>query len=171
MDVLLAGNEPSLWKGRLPALNVQRCYLWKSFRAKSNTIPGRAESVRLPPGILFAFIPESCSESTRNAVRLHPGMVFALARYPHTCTTNGAPLVNCTVSVCVLLMVASISENDRSWIAPRRSTKCDGRPILALLHLFLTTLGPMPRPTGRFWTTIPQRRRNLGRCILRKAAG
>src|SRR3954447_13494803 len=43
----------------------------------------RPKSVRLPPGILFAFILESCSESTRNAVRLHPGNPFALARNPH----------------------------------------------------------------------------------------
>src|SRR3954454_9861314 len=42
----------------------------------------RPKSVRLPPGILFAFILESCSESTRNAVRLHPGNPFALARNP-----------------------------------------------------------------------------------------
>src|SRR5436190_23653841 len=41
------------------------------------------KSVRLPPGILFAFIPESCSTSTRNAVRLHRGNLFALARNPH----------------------------------------------------------------------------------------
>jgi hypothetical protein len=53
-------------------------------------IPGHAEqhsgirrkSVRLPPGILFAFIPESCSESARNAVRLHPGTLFDFARNP-----------------------------------------------------------------------------------------
>src|ERR1051326_6569856 len=69
MDVLLAGNEPSLWKGRLPALNVQRHYLWKSFRTKSNTIPGSAEKcsasarnpVRNQPGTLFDFNPAACS--------------------------------------------------------------------------------------------------------------
>src|SRR6185369_16727623 len=80
MDVLLAGNEPSLWKGPLPALNVQRHYLWKSFRTKSNTIPGLAEKcsasarnpVRLHPGIVFDINPERCSASPRNPVRLGP---------------------------------------------------------------------------------------------------
>src|SRR5689334_9503304 len=80
MDVLLAGNEPSLWKGRLPALNVQRHYLWKSFRAKSNTIPGSTEKcsawarnpVRLQPGIAFGINPERCSASPRKPVRLDP---------------------------------------------------------------------------------------------------
>jgi hypothetical protein len=31
---------------------------------------------------VFAFIPESCSRSPRNAVRNHPGMAFILARIP-----------------------------------------------------------------------------------------
>src|SRR6185369_16727624 len=51
---------------------------------------GWPKSVRLPPGILFAFIPESCSTSTRNAVRLHPGILFALARNPHTSIEHSA---------------------------------------------------------------------------------
>ena len=80
MDVLLAGNEPSLWKGPLPALNVQRHYLWKSFRAESNTIPGSTEKcsasarnpVRLHPGIVFGINPECCSPSPRKPVRLGP---------------------------------------------------------------------------------------------------
>jgi hypothetical protein len=70
-------------EGSLTGVDVQRRYLWKSFRAKSNTIPGMPKSVRLPPGILFAFIPERCSESARKAVRLHPGTPFAFARNPH----------------------------------------------------------------------------------------
>jgi hypothetical protein len=32
---------------------------------------------------VFAFIPESCSESSRNAVRNHPGIAFILPRIPH----------------------------------------------------------------------------------------
>jgi len=31
----------------------------------------------------FAIIPERCSESSRNRVRLHPGMAFAIDRIPH----------------------------------------------------------------------------------------
>jgi hypothetical protein len=36
-----------------------------------------------PPESLFAFNPESCSQSARNAVRDHPGIPFAFARNPH----------------------------------------------------------------------------------------
>jgi hypothetical protein len=32
---------------------------------------------------VFAFIPESCSGSSRTAVRLHPGFMFILSRNPH----------------------------------------------------------------------------------------
>jgi hypothetical protein len=35
------------------------------------------------PESVFAFIPEPRSESSRNAVRLHPGVAFAFARNPH----------------------------------------------------------------------------------------
>jgi hypothetical protein len=45
----------------LTALNVQRHYLWKLFRAKANRIPGSAEK---------------CSASARNPVRLQSGIVF-----------------------------------------------------------------------------------------------
>ena len=36
------------------------------------------------PEPVFTFIPESCSGSTRNAVRNHPGIAFILPRNPHT---------------------------------------------------------------------------------------
>ncbi len=36
------------------------------------------------PEPVFTFIPESCSGSSRNAVRNHPGIAFTLARIPHT---------------------------------------------------------------------------------------
>src|SRR5436190_9920492 len=72
--------SPPFWKGPLPALNVQRHYLWKSFRTKSNTIPELAEKcsasarnpVRLHPGIVFDINPERCSASPRKPVRLGP---------------------------------------------------------------------------------------------------
>jgi hypothetical protein len=34
----------------------------------------------------FTFIPESCSGSSRNTVRNHPGIVFTLPRIPHAFT-------------------------------------------------------------------------------------
>jgi hypothetical protein len=36
------------------------------------------------PESVFAFIPEPRSESSRNAVRFHPGIAFAFARNPHS---------------------------------------------------------------------------------------
>src|ERR1700730_1036016 len=80
MDILLAGNGPSLLEGSLTGADVQRRYLWKSFRGKSNIIPGQAEKcsasarnpVRLHPGIVFGISPERCSASSRNPVRLRP---------------------------------------------------------------------------------------------------
>src|SRR5450759_3827604 len=53
------------WKGPLPGVDVQRRYLWKTFRGKPNSIPGSARK---------------CSASARNPVRLHPGMLFGLPR-------------------------------------------------------------------------------------------
>jgi hypothetical protein len=32
---------------------------------------------------VFTFIPESCSRSSRNTVRNHPGIAFILPRIPH----------------------------------------------------------------------------------------
>ena len=40
MDILLAGNEPSLGKGRLPALMSSAATCGKSFRGKPYRIPG-----------------------------------------------------------------------------------------------------------------------------------
>jgi hypothetical protein len=35
------------------------------------------------PEPVFTFLPESCSRSTRNTVRHHPGIAFILPRIPH----------------------------------------------------------------------------------------
>jgi hypothetical protein len=35
------------------------------------------------PEPVFTFIPESCSRSSRNTVRNHPGIPFTLPRIPH----------------------------------------------------------------------------------------
>jgi len=82
MDFLLAGNGFSLTgKGLLPGVDVQRRYLWKAFRAEAEQRSGIGQKVfGFSPEFVFAFNPERCSESARNPVRLHPGMVFALPR-------------------------------------------------------------------------------------------
>jgi hypothetical protein len=56
-------------------------YLWKTFRAQAEQHSGVSQKVfGFSPESVFAFIPECCSESARNPVRLHPGMLFALPR-------------------------------------------------------------------------------------------
>jgi hypothetical protein len=44
---------------------------------------GAAESVQLQPGTVFNIIPEWCSESARNTVQLHRGILFSFGRIPH----------------------------------------------------------------------------------------
>ena len=74
--------------GRLPAIVLSSAAgLWKLFRAQAERGSGIglklfgfiAESV-------FTFIPESCSGSSRNSVRNHPGIAFTFPRIPHTQT-------------------------------------------------------------------------------------
>src|ERR1039457_2869639 len=59
-------------------------YLWKTFRAQAEQHSGVSQKVfGFSPESVFAFLPECCSESARNPVRLHPGMLFALPRNTH----------------------------------------------------------------------------------------
>jgi thiol-disulfide isomerase/thioredoxin len=68
MDILLAGNAPSLWRVAYRR-DVQRHYLWKSFRDQAEHYSGAGRKV-------FGFRPESCSPSARNRVRDQPGTLF-----------------------------------------------------------------------------------------------
>jgi hypothetical protein len=56
--------------------------LWETFRGCRTRFRGRAKSVRHRAGTAFTIIPEWRSESTRNRVRLHPGIAFGIARIP-----------------------------------------------------------------------------------------
>jgi hypothetical protein len=38
----------------------------------------------IAPESAFTISPELCSESTRNCVRLYPGIAFGIARIPHS---------------------------------------------------------------------------------------
>jgi hypothetical protein len=90
VDFLLAGKRFSLQgQGHLPGVEAQRLYLWKTFRCNPNSVPGLAEKLfGFSPEFVFGFTPEWCSESSRNAgrlqpgigVRLQPGIVFGLRR-------------------------------------------------------------------------------------------
>jgi hypothetical protein len=54
-------------------------YLWKTFRAQAEQHSGVSQKgFGFSPESVFAFIPECCSESARNPVRLPSGMLFAL---------------------------------------------------------------------------------------------
>jgi hypothetical protein len=65
--------------------------LWNLFRDQAERGSGIglklfgfiAESV-------FTIIPESCSDSSWNSVRNHPGIAFALDRIPHLAGDSGA---------------------------------------------------------------------------------
>jgi hypothetical protein len=59
-------------------------YRWKTFRAQAEQDSGVSQKVfGFSPESVFALRPECCSESARNPVRLHPGMLFALPRNTH----------------------------------------------------------------------------------------
>ena len=81
MDSLLAGTLILPWKGHCAGYVVQRrCaggnhsgLSGKPFRDQAKTVRLPAGiTVRLQPGILFVFTPESFSRSPRNPVRLAP---------------------------------------------------------------------------------------------------
>src|ERR1022692_592102 len=82
---LLAGKRFSLQgHGLLPGVDVQRRYLWKTFRGQAEQRSGVGQKVfGFSPEFVFGFAPGWCSESSRNGVRLQPGIVFGLPRNTH----------------------------------------------------------------------------------------
>jgi hypothetical protein len=60
---------PSLSEGGLAIVMSSATCLWRSFRAIAKTIPGSCKT---------------CSPSTRNDFRVHPGILFTFARNPHS---------------------------------------------------------------------------------------
>ena len=55
--------------------------LWKLFRDQAERYSGIVlELFGFIAESAFTFIPESCSDSPRNAVRHHPGIAFTLDR-------------------------------------------------------------------------------------------
>jgi hypothetical protein len=76
--------RPSL-KNRLPlTLSHQRFDQFSDRDVSSAVYGGTKIKVLFNPESVFAFTPESCSESGRNAVRLQPGTLFAFARNPQS---------------------------------------------------------------------------------------
>ena len=72
------------WKGPLPGVDVQRRLPVETFRAQAEQHSGGGQKVfGFSPESMLALRPESCSESARNPVRLHPGMLSGLPRNTH----------------------------------------------------------------------------------------
>jgi hypothetical protein len=73
------------------------------------------------PEPVFTFIPESCSGSSRNTVRNHPGIAFTLPRIPQVWKSSGDPDIpsmsatNSTrrISACCFPNSRSIASKDR----------------------------------------------------------
>src|SRR5437763_4285232 len=85
MDSLLAGTLILPWR-------VHCAEVMSSAAVPVEIIPGHRENdsglgrkpFAFPPESLFAFSPESRSSSPRNRFHVHPGILFAFARNPHT---------------------------------------------------------------------------------------
>ena len=68
MDFLLAGKRFSLQgQGLLSAVDVQRRYLWKTFRGKPNSVPDWPKTVRLQSGIHGSRTASRRSKAGRDA--------------------------------------------------------------------------------------------------------
>jgi len=89
MDSLLVGksDSPCLKQDQITVFSVQR----RSAACGKHSGDGErdsglsAKSVRHRAGTAFAISPEPRSGSTRNRVRLHPGIAFGIARIPQLC--------------------------------------------------------------------------------------
>jgi hypothetical protein len=101
-------------------------------------IPGHRErcsgiqqkTFAFPPESLFAFNPESCSQSARNAVRDHPGIPFAFARNPHRVVDHVAAQIRRSPGAdacCRNWQQGGQREKDlNSWRDAAESTSKDG---------------------------------------------
>src|ERR1035437_6455962 len=149
MDSLLAGNGFSLLEGPLPGVDVQRRYLWKTFRGKPNSIPGSARK---------------CSASARNPVRLHPESCSACPGIRNFYSPHRFRLVSPTQQLFpdgwpVLLQV--VLDSDDGHPVNARTTFVGLHPLQCCLQVFSLTyflhqsiraswvFGSIPRP-GRF---------------------
>src|SRR5436190_9947437 len=97
MDSLLAGTLILPWR-------VHCAEVMSSAALPVEIIPGDRENdsgverkpFAFPPESLFAFSPESCSSSPRNAFRVHPGIPFALPRNPQSVPALDLPIARPT---------------------------------------------------------------------------
>jgi hypothetical protein len=89
---LAHGQSPG-WQADPPFRGEAACHCVVQRRSACGNHSGEAEhdsGIGLKlfgfiPEPAFTFIPESCSGSSRNTVRNHPGIAFILPRIPHMC--------------------------------------------------------------------------------------
>jgi hypothetical protein len=90
-DNLLAGKLILPFEGRLLAIvlsSATTCRWNHSGEAERSSGIGLKLFGFIPEPV-FTFIPESCSRSSRNTVRNHPGIAFILPRIPQSLPLKG----------------------------------------------------------------------------------
>jgi hypothetical protein len=58
------------------------------------------------PEPAFTFIPESCSRSSRNTVRNHPGIAFILPRIPHSRSHADEPFLHRRYCIAAMMLTS-----------------------------------------------------------------
>jgi hypothetical protein len=85
MDSLLAGTLILPLEGSLCRYDVQRRYACGKHSGHRESRSGlKRKPFAFPSESLFTFSPESFSPSPRNRFHVHPGILFAFARNPHS---------------------------------------------------------------------------------------
>ena len=135
---LLAGKRFSLQgHGLLPGVDVQRRYLWKTLRGQAEQRSGVGQKVfGFSPEFVFGFAAGWCSESSRNGVRLQPGIVFGLPRNTHCLVKalkNGLAVLEKPRLVPRSLQVVLVCQ-----CRVHRQRRCDQPPaFVTLSNLFI----------------------------------
>ena len=110
-------------------------YLWKTFRAQAEQHSGVSQTVfGFSPESVFALRPECCSESARNPVRLHPGMLFGLPRNTHKDRRHGANGIRVRVIEYTLEGVAGAEPIYRLVTSILDPSQAPAQELAALYH-------------------------------------
>jgi len=83
---------------------------------------------------VFTFIPESCSDSPRNTVRIHPGIAFTLDRNPHRKAADAAKVSADAARDQVIAITGQFELAERPWLSivrmePTGNLRYDGRAV------------------------------------------
>src|SRR5450759_2254665 len=89
MDSLLAGTLILPWRVHCAGMMSSAALPCRKHSGHRESHSGlRRKPFAFPPESLFAFSPESCSPSPRNAFQVRPGILFALPRNPQMTVTG-----------------------------------------------------------------------------------